>query len=78
MGVLHAPPASLRRIRLESVYGGAFLQRQPLVRIFLEEVPEAVHDEWASVAFGLYFAVGRQSPSSPQLNQDYEVARSVG
>ena len=65
-----ARTASIAQKNREPVYGGAFLQRQPLVRIFLKKCRKRYTTNGCPLHLVLHFTVGRQSPFEPQLNQD--------
>jgi hypothetical protein len=64
--------ASIAQKNRDPVYGGAFLQRQPLVRIFLKKCRNRYTTNGCPLHLVLHFAVGRQSPFVPQLNNDLE------
>jgi len=67
-----ARTASIAQRNRVAVYGGGFLQRQPLVRIFLKKCRNRYTTKGNPLHLILYFAVGHQSPFEPQLNYDME------
>ena len=67
-----ARTASIAMKNRQSVYGGVVSQRKPLVRIFLKKCQNRYTTNGRPLHLVLHFAVGRQSPFEPQLNDDLE------
>lgn len=63
-----ARTASIALKNRAHVYGGSVSQRRPLVRIFLKKCRNRYTTKGRPLHLVLHFAVGRQSPFEPQLN----------
>jgi len=67
-----ARTASIALKNRQKIFGGAVSQRQPLIRIFLKKCRKRYTTNGRPSHLVLHFAVGRQSPFEPQLNDDLE------
>lgn len=65
-----ARTASIAMKNRQGVYGGFMSQRKPLIRIFLKKCRNRYTTNGRPLHLVLHFAVGHQSPFSPQLNED--------
>lgn len=65
-----ARAASIAAKNRQSVCGGFMSQRNPLVRIFLKKCRNRYTANGRPLHLVLHFAVGHQSPFSPELNDD--------
>lgn len=68
-----ARKASLAVKNRQKGYGGPFLQRQPLLRIFLKKCRNHYTTNGFPLHLVLHFSVGRQSPFESMLREDVTV-----
>src|SRR6266550_2401179 len=67
-----AQTASIATRNREKIFGGSFLQREPLVRIFLKKCRNRYTTSGQPLHLVLHFAVGHQSPFEPMLLEDLD------